>query len=449
MAVANHMTLQDAPIGTTDYAPLWPYHPHLLEQSVPRFTSYPPATAFHAGLGPDDYANAIQNIQPGASISLYIHIPYCHKICYYCGCNTANAGKKSRLDAYLDTLDKEIDMLGNALGGRAKVKHIALGGGSPNAIEPVQFVRLLDRVATMFGTANPNISVEIDPRSFTLEWALALSAANISRVSLGVQTFAPHVQKAIGRIQPLNQIEECVAALRMRGVHNINFDLMYGLPDQSMDDISQTIAETIRLRPSRVALFGYAHLPYMIPRQRKIDGTSLPDTQLRFEQAQLGFSMFTAAGYIPIGFDHFILPEDSLAKAYETGEIHRNFQGFTDDDCDILLGLGASAISQFPDKIIQNEKNTGLYRNAINNGQLASARGVSKSVKDKQIGLVIERLLCDHKADISSILDIHDYQTCLSHLAALNLISWQGDIISIPDKARYYSRQIASMIANP
>lgn len=447
MNAANQSIIGESAI-LGEYDTNWPYYPKLLEQPVPRFTSYPPATAFHEGLGSSDYAMALENIKPGTTASLYIHIPYCQKICYYCGCNTGAAGQKRRLDNYLDTLDREIDKVGNMLGGRTKVKNIALGGGSPNAIEPIQFVRLLDRLATIFGTGNPIISVEIDPRNFTLEWAMAISAANISRVSLGVQTFAPHVQQAIGRIQPLTVIEECMAGLRMRGLDNINFDLMYGLPEQTLDDLSDTVEKTIALKPSRVALFGYAHLPHMIPRQRKIQDATLPDLRLRFEQARLGYSMFTDAGYIPIGFDHFVLPDDSLAQAAQMGMIRRNFQGFTDDNSDILIGMGASAISQFPDTIFQNEKNTGQYRAAINNGQFATAKGVVKSDEDIKVAHLVERLLCDHKVDIISPDYNHDYESCLTNLEELDLISCKDDQISIPDAARHYSRQIANIIAN-
>ncbi len=443
MAVAEPLT---AMLDSAPETEPWPYIPELLEQPVPRFTSYPPATHFQDGVGDEQYRSALEAIAPGTPISLYLHIPYCNKICYYCGCNTGAANRKTRLDAYLGALEKEIELVGGILGGRAKVKHIAFGGGSPNAIEPVQFVRLVDRLSTIFSAANPEISVELDPRNFSLEWALALSACNVRRVSLGVQTFAPHVQRAIGRIQPFAMIEECVASLKMRGISTINFDLMYGLPQQSLADLEETVETAIGLHPSRAALFGYAHLPDMIPRQRKIDSSLLPDTRLRFEQAQAGFRLFTAAGYEAVGFDHFALPEDALNIAHKNGHMRRNFQGFTDDDCNILLGFGASAISQFPGLIVQNEKHAARYRSLASAGKPAAAKCIEKPEQSRRIGAIIERLLCDHQAVLPAIFRSRLSAAPLNKLIRQRLVSWDGKRLAIPDHGRHYSRQIAAAL---
>jgi len=439
MGVVEHIPL---PTISTAEQDSWPYIPELLDKSVPRYTSYPPATQFHDGVGTAEYCTALEAVGPGALISLYIHIPYCHQICYYCGCNTGAANRKSRLDAYLDALEKEIETVGGILGGRAKVKRIAFGGGSPNAIDPVQFVRLLDRISTIFAAADPEISVELDPRSFSLTWALALNACNVKRVSLGVQTFAPHVQRAIGREQPFAMIEECVSALTMRGITKINFDLMYGLPEQSLDDIRDTIEKAVALGPSRVALFGYAHLPNMIPRQRQIKTASLPCMTLRFEQAQLGHRQLTNAGYQAIGFDHFATPQDSLAVALRSGTLHRNFQGFTDDDCDILIGFGASAIGQFPDLIVQNEKSVGGYRTSATSGKLATSRGYRKSSQDMSKSTMIEKLLCG--AYIPS--DCIQSKPELHQFLKAGILSRERDLVKISEKGRHYSRQIASAL---
>ncbi|HMP44310.1 MAG TPA: radical SAM protein, partial [Sphingopyxis sp.] len=379
---------------------MWSYHPDLLARPVPRYTSYPTAVEFHEGVGEADYARALDAVESATPVSLYIHIPYCEQICWYCGCNTGAANRKQRLTDYLAALRAEITAVARRLGGRARVGRIAFGGGSPNAIAPVDFVRLLDTILTVFDTGRPDISVEIDPRGFDAEWALVLAASHVTRVSMGVQTFAPHIQAAIGRVQPLAEIEAAMAALRLRGIDAINFDLMYGLPGQSLADLDATLDETIRLAPSRIALFGYAHLPAMIPRQRRIDASNLPDHRLRFEQAELGYQRLTDAGYLPVGFDHFALPGDPLAAAVREGRVNRNFQGFTEDDAPILLGFGASAISRFPGLIVQNEKHAGPYRALIAGGRLPPVRGVLVDAEEAERGAIIRELLCGGRAKI-------------------------------------------------
>ena len=423
---------------------MWPYHPKLLAEPVPRYTSYPTAAEFHSGCGSDEYIQALSDMRSGTPLSLYVHIPYCHSICWYCGCNTGAAGKAQRLTAYLDALESEFALIGRLLSGRGKVRRIAFGGGSPNAITTVEFVRLLDRITTIFDAGIPEISVELDPRGFTSEWALAMAASNVGRVSLGVQTFAPHVQEAIGRLQPLADIEKSVSALRLRGIDSINFDLMYGLPKQSLQDLDETLTQAIELQPSRVSLFGYAHMPDMIPRQRRIDGDSLPGTDLRFKQSELGHQRLTEAGYVAIGFDHFALPTDSLAIAAAEGRVHRNFQGFTDDPNDVLLGFGASAISSLPGLLVQNEKNVGRYRSMVSSDQVAAVRGVAIDEETRKRGAIISSLLCQGQVDAGAsrmlaqvdILDIFEEK---------ELICRRDGKLVITEAGRPYARHIASL----
>lgn len=423
---------------------MWPYHPKLLAEPVPRYTSYPTAAEFHSGCGSDEYIQALSDMRSGTPLSLYVHIPYCHSICWYCGCNTGAAGKAQRLIAYLDALESEFALIGRLLSGRGKVRRIAFGGGSPNAITTVEFVRLLDRITTIFDAGIPEISVELDPRGFTSEWALAMAASNVGRVSLGVQTFAPHVQEAIGRVQPLADIEKSVSALRLRGIDSINFDLMYGLPKQSLQDLDETLTQAIELQPSRVSLFGYAHMPDMIPRQRRIDGDSLPGAELRFKQSELGHQRLTEAGYVAIGFDHFALPTDSLAIAAAEGRVHRNFQGFTDDPNDVLLGFGASAISSLPGLLVQNEKNVGRYRSMVSSDQVAAVRGVAIDEETRKRGAIISSLLCQGQVDAGAsrmlpqvdILDIFEEK---------ELICRRDGKLVITEAGRPYARHIASL----
>ena len=424
---------------------MWPYFPQLIERPVPRYTSYPPATAFRDDVGAKDQAQALNAVTAGTPLSLYLHIPYCQQICWYCGCNTGAAGKTHRLTAYLAALEAEISLVAKMLGGRGKLHRIAFGGGSPNAIAPIDFVRIVDRLVTIFGAgASPDLSVEIDPRAFTREWAMTLSIAQVTRVSFGVQSFDPAIQAAIGRIQPVDMIDTCLSALRARGITAVNFDLMYGLPFQTVEKLDATLDEVIRMQPSRIALFGYAHVPQMFPRQRRIDVSTLPGPQARFDQAAHGYGRLVAAGYVPIGFDHFALPDDPLAIAAAQGRVRRNFQGFTEDQADVLIGLGASAISLFPDVILQNQKNPGTYRETIGSGGLAGARGVRLQHEDRQRGTLIEQLLCQLDVRLDPGLLDAELTAHLSDFTALGIIARDGDRLSITERGRPYARNIAA-----
>jgi oxygen-independent coproporphyrinogen-3 oxidase len=422
---------------------MWSYHPDLLAKPVPRYTSYPTAMEFTDDVGADDYARALDAIEAATPISLYVHIPFCEQICWYCGCNTGAAGRKQRLADYLVALRAEIALVAKRLGGRGRVQRIAFGGGSPNAIAPVELVRLLDRILTVFDAHRPEVSIELDPRGFSAEWALVLAAAHVTRVSLGVQTFAPHVQQAIGRIQPLSHIERVVAALRLRDIDAINFDLMYGLPGQSLADLDATLDETIRLEPSRIALFGYAHLPDMIPRQRRIDATNLPDQRLRFEQAAHGYRRLTDAGYIPVGFDHFARADDPLAVAAAAGRVNRNFQGFTDDDAPVLLGFGASAISRFPDLIVQNEKRAGPYRDMVGEGRLTAVRGVAMDDAQQVRGKNIRDILCSGRTRIGMDRGEH-VRKILADYERRGVVEWDADDLVIRGEGLPYARHVAA-----
>lgn len=422
---------------------MWSYYPELLAQPVPRYTSYPTAVEFTEAVGAADYARALDRVESATPVSLYIHIPFCEQICWYCGCNTGAANRKQRLSDYLSALGSEIALVAKRLGGRARVSRLAFGGGSPNAIAPIDFVRLLDRTMTVFDVSHPDISIEIDPRGFSSEWALVLAASNVTRVSLGVQTFAPHIQHAIGRVQPLADIETTMAGLRLRGIDAINFDLMIGLPGQSLDDLDATLDETIRLAPSRVALFGYAHLPDMLPRQRRIDASNLPDQKLRFEQSLRGYERLVAAGYIPVGFDHFARPDDALAIAAREGRVNRNFQGFTEDDAPVLLGFGASAISKFPGIIVQNEKRAGVYRDLVRDNRLATVKGVEIDEDERERAAIIRDILCRGEIVLAPRW-VEPARTALTPFEERGLIAWDGVRLVLNDGARPYARLIAS-----
>ena len=425
---------------------MWTYHPDLLARAVPRYTSYPTAAEFGDDVTALDMAAALDRVGPNEPVSLYLHIPYCREICWYCGCNTGAANRSARLSAYLERLGEEISLVGGRLGGRGRVRRIAFGGGSPNAIAPAAFARLVEQVRAAFCCDHPVLSVEVDPRGFDEDWAAVLADTGASRVSLGVQTFDPAIQAAIGRVQPEDDIRRTVALLRGARVASINFDLMYGLPAQTDASLRATLDTALAMKPDRLAVFGYAHVPQLIPRQRRIDATALPDAAARFRQAALAHEVLTRAGHAAIGFDHFARPGDALARAAAHGTLRRNFQGFTEDPATTLIGLGASAISEFSDRLLQNEKNTGRYHLAIGAGRFATARGRRRTGEDMVRGRAIETILTQGQADLSDMLGLGCARARLLPFEARGLVAWRGARLVLADEARPYARTIAATL---
>ncbi|GAA4781170.1 oxygen-independent coproporphyrinogen III oxidase [Stakelama sediminis] len=422
------------------------YYPELLSTPVPRYTSFPTAAEFHNHVGQGDMADALSRIGNDTPVSLYLHLPFCRQICWYCGCNTAAANRVARLSAYLVNLGREIDLFATQLAGRGRISRIAFGGGSPNAIAPEQFDHLLRHVRGVFDATDAEISVELDPRGFDHRWAQVIARNRVRRASLGVQTFAPHVQAAIGRVQPLESVACVVGQLRAAGVTSLNFDMMYGLPHQNDADLEESLKLAIDLSPDRFAVFGYAHVPHLLPRQRRIDAAALPDVEQRFAMAAHAHSLLEQAGYRPIGFDHFARPEDALSQAAQDGSMRRNFQGYTDDDAEILIGMGASAISSFPGYLLQNEKNSGRYQLRVGAGQFATARGIRRSAQDQWRGAAIEQLLCSGKADLSPLGEVALIRERLIPFAERGLIGWAGNTMILGHEAWPYARGIAAAL---
>jgi oxygen-independent coproporphyrinogen-3 oxidase len=427
------------------------YIPELYERPVPRYTSYPTAVEFHDGIGASDQAAALAGVPADMPVSLYVHIPYCREICWYCGCNTGAIGRGERLGRYVAALRAEIETVARLMRGR--VVSIHFGGGSPNALPADMLVALIGQLRTCFATVErPEIAVELDPRLADAGYARALAAAGVTRASLGVQCFAPHVQARINRIQPPDMVERVVRELREAGVPAINFDLLHGLPAQTIDDVADTIARTLTMRPDRIALFGYAHHPRLLPRQRMIDASALPRGADRFRQASGAHDLLVAAGYRAIGFDHFALPADALARAGQAGRLRRNFQGFTDEPGEAVIGLGASAISQFPGLLAQNEKHVGRYRAVALSGCLATARGVARDAEDRMTAEAIERLLCNRRVDLAAVAGRHGHDPQvfrpaldrLGQLGVRHLVTIDGDMLTIPPGAAPYMRIVAS-----
>jgi oxygen-independent coproporphyrinogen-3 oxidase len=364
--------------------------------NVPRYTSYPTAPHFHIGIDPGTYAQWLSSLGPDDNLSLYLHIPYCDRLCWFCACHTKQTRQYAPVKAYLKALEAEIRTVGALVGGRAKVTAIALGGGSPTLLEADDIVRLKRVIARHFTLADSvELSVEMDPNDMDAGRYDALSAIGMTRASLGVQDFESGVQQAINRLQSFQQTKSVVDAVRARGVRSVNCDIVYGLPHQTIASLETTVAAIVSLSPDRVALFGYAHVPWMKKHQTMIDEKSLPDAEARFALMSRASEMLAGAGYVPIGIDHFARPDDSLAIAAANGSLRRNFQGYTDDQATTIIGLGASSIGSFRQGYVQNVPATGQYEREVLEGRLAAVRGVELDKDDRMRRWVIERLMCD------------------------------------------------------
>jgi oxygen-independent coproporphyrinogen-3 oxidase len=372
------------------------------EARLPRYTSYPTAPRFSAAVGADSYEDWLRNLPASDPVSLYLHIPFCRSMCWYCGCHTTITRHDEPILAYLAVLREEIRMVAELT--PQPVSDLHFGGGTPTVIEPAEFMALMDLLRASFRfTGKAAVAVEIDPRTLTVEMAETLGAAGVGRASLGVQSFDPVVQKAVNRIQTQEQTAAAVLDLRRSGVAQINFDLIYGLPHQTVRSCVETATAALAMRPDRFAVFGYAHIPSFKKHQRMIDETALPGGAARGEQAAAVAETLVAAGYRQIGLDHFALPEDDLVMAQEAGTLHRNFQGYTTDTCETLIGFGASAIGRVREGYVQNEVAPGSYARHIAAGRLATSKGYRLTDEDRVRASIIERLMCDFAADVPAI----------------------------------------------
>ena len=371
-----------------------------LARPVPRYTSYPTAPHFQAGTGDDLYRDWLEAIPAGSKISLYLHIPFCDTLCWFCGCHTRMIRRYEPVARYLGVLEQEITAVAASLPRNVSVTHIHWGGGSPTMLSPEDMTRLFARLRMAFPVApDCDIAVEIDPRGMDEARLDALAAAGLTRASIGVQDFDPIVQKAINRFQSFEETSGVVEGLRKRGVTSLNVDLLYGLPHQSPAIMLRSLDQVLLLKPDRLALFGYAHVPWMKKHQEMIPTDTLPDMPQRIESAERAATRLVDAGYRRVGIDHFALATDSLAIAAENGALRRNFQGYTQDDSDILIGLGASSIGQFPHGFIQNETTGQAYERRITQGGFANARALHLNDDDRVRADAIEDLMCNLRFD--------------------------------------------------
>lgn len=419
----------------------------LAERNVPRYTSYPTTPHFSAAVGPAVYAEWLSVLPEAATLSLYIHVPYCTHLCLFCGCHTKATRRERPIEAYTERLIEEIALIAMAA-GRRKVVHLHWGGGTPSILGEQRLAAITDRISAVFDLAAlREHAIELDPRRMSKQLARVLAEIGVNRASLGVQDFSLDVQKAIGRIQPFTQVAEAVNWLRAAGIENINIDLMYGLPCQTATDVARSAKLAASLSPQRLALFGYAHVPWLKRHQRLIADASLPGPLQRLEQAQVAAGTLQSAGYVAIGLDHFARSEDSLTEAARTGRLHRNFQGYTTDDVGTLVGLGASAISKLPQGFVQNAVDIAGYSRAIEAGRFASARGIVLSPEDRLRGHIIERLMCDLAVDLDEVASGRDFSTEIDALRPLKeqgLVECDGRRIAVTERGRPFLRLAAA-----
>ena len=423
------------------------------DQRVPRYTSYPTAPHFSAAVDGQTYAAWLRALPADTALSLYLHVPFCAQLCLFCGCHTAAVHRPEPAISYARTLLAEIDLLAEAIGHRLPVRHIHWGGGTPHALPAEWMEAVTTRLRERFHLQpDTEIAVEIDPRTLDDAALAGLARIGTTRASLGVQDFDPTVQRAIGRIQSYATTADCAARLRGIGVGSINLDLIYGLPYQTAAGVMATVGSSLAIQPDRVAVFGYAHVPWMKKQQALLPQDALPGPAARYLQRETVEQVLTGAGYDAIGLDHFARPADALAVAARTGTLRRNFQGYTTDDAPVLLGLGASSIGALPQGYVQNAPGVPGWREAVEAGRLPVARGVTLTVEDGLRRAVIERIMCDFAVDLAAVAAQHgadpatlmDAAPALQAMARDGLVQWTGYVLSVTDTGRPFVRGVAA-----
>jgi len=424
-----------------------------LGERVPRYTSYPTAPYFTPNVGPAIYRSWLEALPASASLSLYLHVPFCQSLCWYCGCHTKIPGHREPIDRYVEILEREIALVADVLRERRSVLHIHWGGGTPTIVGPEAFSHVMEVLRRRFAIdPDAEIAIEIDPRRLGREMAGALGAAGVNRASLGVQSFDPDVQQAVNRIQSLEVTRAAAETLRSSGVMKLNVDLLYGLPHETVASCRDTVAAALTLEPDRLAVFGYAHVPAMKKHQRRLDEAALPGAEARLEQERAIGDALIEAGYVRIGLDHYARAEDALARAQTEGRLRRNFQGYTDDPADALIGFGASSIGELPQGYVQNAAGISDWSATVTAGCLPTARGVAVGAEDRLRRSVIERLMCDLAVDVAAESRRQGYPAdfLASDLAALQplavdgLVRVEGSHVAVPEHARPILRRIAS-----
>lgn len=425
-----------------------------LDADVPRYTSYPSALRMSDAFDVPAYEAALEAVGQYEALSVYVHMPFCRELCWYCGCNMRVENKAERIARYVDAVVEEIRQVGARLGGRGYVTQVHFGGGTPNHGPVANIERILHAVEDHIGLRDDTpVAIEIDPRCHTTLQAAQLSKAGVTRFSLGVQDFDPSVQKAIHRIQSAEMVDRCMQDLRRAGCRDISVDILYGLPAQTLCSFVRTIERVIALAPERVSLFGYTHLPDRFPHQRLIPEDALPGRWARANLCETAGALFAKAGYERIGFDHFSLPGTPIAQAARRGRLNRNFQGFTEDPSDTVLGVGASAISGVHGRLLQNHKDSRDYIGALEGGTLPVARGLCASDGEQELGRWIRRFLCDLRGSLVDYAEAAgaagtvpaEIRATLRSFAEDGIVRLEGSEVVLEEEARTLARRVAAV----
>ncbi|WP_300302363.1 oxygen-independent coproporphyrinogen III oxidase, partial [Ferrovibrio sp.] len=396
---------------------------------VPRYTSYPTAPHFQAVDNDRAWRGWLGELPDDSAFNLYVHVPFCRQMCWYCGCHTQVVKNDETLERFLQLLLREIDLTLPYLPSRPRLAGLHFGGGTPSILGSDGLQRIAEKLYHHF-TPEPGaeIAIELDPRRFDAGLIPGLKALGINRTSLGVQSLDESVQAAINRRQPLDLVARTVDALREAGITSLNLDLIYGLPRQTVENVISTVQQSMALQPDRVALFGYAHVPWMKAHQARIDTATLPDTAARFAQEAAAAQTLVENGFCRVGLDHFARPDDRLAQHAVNGELHRNFQGYTTAVGEVLLGFGPSAISTLPQGYAQNIPSVASWRQAVHNGDLPVARMRPVSQEDGLRRAVIEELMCHLNVDLADMAQRHGMTANLfdADLPRLELLEHHG-----------------------
>jgi oxygen-independent coproporphyrinogen-3 oxidase len=420
------------------------------DSAVPRYTSYPTAPHFSPQIDAAAYARWLGALAPTAAASLYLHVPFCRQLCLYCGCHTQAVRRQEPVDHYVALLLREIDLVTGSIGRRQPVSHVHLGGGTPSILGPRGLRTLFAALRARFSiAADAEIAIELDPRHVDEADAAALAEIGVTRASLGVQDFDPVVQAAIGRVQSFELTAQIADLLRRHGISAINLDLIYGLPHQTVAGVRQTAQLAASLDPDRLAVFGYAHVPWMKRHQALLPEAALPEAAPRFEQRAAIEQALIDAGYLPVGMDHYAKPQDGLARHAAAGTLRRNFQGYTDDPAEALIGFGVSAIGSLPEGYIQNTHDQPTYQAALAEARLPVARGLRLTGEDRVRRRIIESLMCDFAVDLAEFgADWSGrFGAALSRidgLAADGLVERLGGSIRLTPAGRPFVRTVAA-----
>nr|WP_298794990.1 oxygen-independent coproporphyrinogen III oxidase [uncultured Acetobacter sp.] len=419
--------------------------------NLPRYTSYPTAASFTDAVGPAQAEEWLRALPADEPVSLYFHVPFCDELCRFCGCNTSVMRHEDGRMAYGDLLREELRRIVALVGTQRRVKHLQFGGGTPTTL-PIASLRRVLRSVRKFFQIEPDaeLAMELDPRHVPAGYPQLLGELGFTRISLGVQDLEEKVQEACGRHQSFAQTADCITAVRAAGVSGVNVDLIYGLPYQTEESVAATARKIASLRPSRLAVFGYAHVPWKQKRQRLIPEDSLPPPIERLRQRARIEEVLCEEGYLPVGLDHYALPEDTLVQAVQAGTLRRNFQGYTTDSSTVLLGMGASAISMLPDGYTQNITAVASYaRTMADQDGLPVARGVARTAEDKLRGGLIENMMCAMQVDLKAgPAAEHDFSAeykALKPFVEDGFVQFDGSCVRVTEAGRPFLRNVAAV----